>query len=56
MKCNNCKAEMKELKYCYDDDWGFKGSKVWVLEDEESKLMYCPNCGNVQVKVRTENK
>ena len=44
----------RPLRYYYDDDWGVKGSKVWVTDDEgiehTLELQVCLSCGTVFVK------
>lgn len=51
---NHCDHDLEELKYYYDDDWGFKGSIAWDEQGKEKTLYYCKKCGQVFVKDRTK--
>lgn len=35
-----------KLEYYYDDDWGYKGSKVW-FGNSEANLYVCLQCRTV---------
>ena len=50
----NCKHELEELYYFYDDDWGVKGSKAWGKQGSAKTFHYCKNCGQVFVRDRDE--
>ena len=46
--CPNGHKNVKELLYYYDDDWGYKGSKVW-FGNCQATLYVCPICHTVFV-------
>lgn len=50
----NCKHELEELYYYYDDDWGVKGSKAWDKQGAAKTFHHCKKCGQVFVKDRDE--
>ena len=37
----NCKHELEELYYYYDDDWGVKGSKAWDKQGAAKTFHHC---------------
>lgn len=45
-----CKHEFEEVRYFYDDDWGYKGSKVWDGKWKEKRLCACKKCGAVFIQ------
>lgn len=51
---HHCDHDLEELKYYYDDDWGFKGSIAWDEQGKEKTFHYCKKCGQVFVKDRTK--
>lgn len=53
-----CCGDMKELLYNCDESWGSKTNKVYGENRKcVGTLMYCTNCGKVQVKPsKEENK
>ena len=51
-KCNYCKSKLKKLRYLADFDYGINFYIVELQHEVEGVLLYCPKCGNVQVKKR----
>lgn len=52
-KCNYYKSKLKKLRYLADFDYGINSYSVELQHETEGVLLYCPQCGNVQVeKVR----
>lgn len=49
-KCNYCKSKLKKLRYLADFDYGINSYSVEFQHEVEGVLLYCPKCGNVQVK------
>lgn len=46
--CPNGHKIVEELLYYYDDDWGYKGSRVF-FRDYKAILYVCPVCRTVFV-------
>lgn len=55
-KCKLCNADLTKLNYYYDDDWGYKGSKVWDNHNNEKELYHCPECGLVYALKNDKDK
>jgi hypothetical protein len=57
VRCPNGHVDVAPLDYYYDDDWGYKGNKVW-FKGCEARLHVCLVCRTVFIddikKVVTE--